>query len=100
MRWRPCLHAPKHNRFIELSTQNTERWVVLDVSNYYSGNIIVNNETPISTKDNATIHGLGLKSVNEIAKHVGGFVTYDIDDIKNIFRVRVHVPKVKITKSK
>lgn len=89
------LKIPQEKRFIEIVTGNENDWVTLQVKNSFNGELLLENGKIITTKPEKEHHGLGMGIIKEIAEKLGGFVIYDTDMEKNIFLVRVHVPRLQ-----
>lgn len=60
---------------VRIYMQDTGGFCVVKIVNSYSGNIIMNENTFISTKKEKGLHGLGIKSVNRMAEKYGGYLT-------------------------
>lgn len=90
-----CIKVPEPDRFLELGNQDSDFWITLEARNSYTGKIVLNNQgRPVSTKADKHNHGLGIKSIYEVAEELGGFVVMEIDEDKNIFTIRIHLPKI------
>ncbi|MFI3201078.1 MAG: GHKL domain-containing protein [Eubacteriales bacterium] len=73
---------------IHMSTRM--RNLIIHISNSYNGDIVVENEKLITTKECKVNHGLGIMSVEKILEMHGGELLMEYDD--NIFSVTVVLP--------
>lgn len=89
-----CQQVPLPERFIYISTRNDEQWVTLEAINSYDGKVFMDNETPVTTKQDKEGHGLGLSIIQEIVQNLGGFVIYAADRERKTFMIRVHIPRL------
>ncbi len=64
--------------------------VIIQVENYYEGELEMAEGLPRTRKRNGRYHGFGLKSIQTTAEKYGGFVTVHTAD--HIFLLRVTVP--------
>lgn len=88
-----CLKVPEEGRFIDVFCADYSRWVMLEVSNSYDGQVNVSNGKLTTTKSDKYTHGFGLNIVKGIVEGLGGFVLYDIDSKKKVFKIKIHIPK-------
>lgn len=65
---------------VRIYMQDIRGFCVLKIVNSYSGDIIMKEDTFISTKKEKGIHGLGIKSVNRMAEKYGGYLTCKAKD--------------------
>lgn len=80
----------KNERSITLTVVKKEGFVLIHESNYYVGNLNMENNIPITTKKDTDYHGYGIKSIKLICdKYEGSFkITLD----KNIFNLDIIFP--------
>lgn len=80
-------------RFIEVKGNESKDWIYVEILNSYHGEIKFKNEELPTTKPNKEFHGIGLKIVNDIMEGLGGLVLIDIDRVKVIFTMKLHIPR-------
>ena len=90
-----CLKVPASERFIEVLSVDYSQWVMLQMTNSYTGQVSMKNGKLMTTKTDKYGHGFGLNIVRDIAEGLGGFVVYDIDSNKKAFKIKIHIPKTK-----
>lgn len=81
------------NRFIEITSNVSEGWINIEISNSFNGELKIVNDMPETTKDDKDFHGLGLRIVTEVIEGLGGLVFFEPDRAKKIFRTRLCIPK-------
>jgi hypothetical protein len=94
-----CQKVPEESRFIRLELKTKELFILLEIENFYDGELVWNEEKklPVSTKENDKTqevfseHGLGLKNVAEIADQYLGGMQIEADN--HIFRTIVMLQK-------
>lgn len=59
-------------RFIGLTVKRVEDFLSIQVENYFSDEIVFSGDLPATTKGDSRYHGLGMKSMQYIAKKYGG----------------------------
>lgn len=62
----------------------------IETQNYYSGDIEMEDDLPKTKKHDSEFHGIGLKSIREIAQKYGGFIQFETEN--SIFVLRVVIP--------
>lgn len=59
-------------RFIGLTVKRVGDFLSIQVENYFSDEIVFSGDLPVTTKEDSQYHGLGMKSMQYIAKKYGG----------------------------
>ncbi len=73
---------------INLIVRGVHSLITIRVENYFTGNIILNQEgLPITTKKDRDYHGYGLKSIKYIVEKYNGDFRINIED--NIFSLSI-----------
>lgn len=84
--------ADPDRRTISIMVFTRANLVFLQLENYYSGPMKLEEGLPRTTKQEETgYHGFGLKSIRHTAEKYGGFLTIQNED--DIFLLRVTIPK-------
>ena len=79
-------------KHISLETDFRNNFSVIIISNSCENNPMFENETtPITTKENARLHGFGLKSVKKAIKKYNGDIAFDYEPINKIFIATVMI---------
>ncbi|MGN0438613.1 MAG: sensor histidine kinase [Lachnospiraceae bacterium] len=60
---------------VRIYMQDMGGFCVVKIVNSYFGNVIVHEDTFVSTKNEKGLHGLGIKSVNRMAEKYGGYLS-------------------------
>ena len=71
--------------------QNDDHFSIIKIVNNYNGEIFVQDELPVSSKEDKALHGYGIANVMETAKKYGGNFQYSYAD--GIFTAVVVLPK-------
>lgn len=71
-------------------TKETGGYCLIKITNAFSGQIIKENDTFLSTKKTPGIHGVGLKSVSRMAEKYGGYLVCNVKD--NVFEASLLLP--------
>lgn len=86
------------NRMITVLTSNDDNNIYILEKNNYSGTIKINNGLPTSSKKDASMHGYGIRNVNETIKKYGGNIVFNIKP--DYFEVSIILPYKGKGKSK
>lgn len=87
-----CKKVPEEKRYIEIISQSKQGWVTMTVRNSFNGEVLCKNNQYLTLKEEKSKHGLGLKSIQELAEKNGGFMRCRADKEKKVFELNVHVP--------
>lgn len=68
---------------------------LIQIENYFSHAITVENGLPVTTKQDAEQHGYGLKSISDIAARYGGLARVQTDDDIFILSILLPLPQRK-----
>ena len=82
--------ADPEKRAIGLVARRTGGMLTLNVTNYFDGNVTMVDGLPQTTAADPTGHGLGSRSMRDVAEKYGGSVTFSSDG--DVFHVNVLVP--------
>lgn len=88
-----CDKVSGQERFVEVISRGTKEWAIVEVSNLFNGELLMENGEPKTTKDNKDYHGFGLRIVKETIETLGGLLFIETDQLKRIFKIRVCIPK-------
>lgn len=91
-----CLKVPGYQRFVEISGNYTENWIVVCVVNSYDGVLTYHGGKLRTTKKDKDLHGLGMGIIEEIIEDLGGLVLIDTDTEKKVFSIKLHIPRVSL----
>ncbi len=83
-----CMLSSEKNIFVDLGTKN-ESFTVIKVENNCDEPPAAVNNALISRKNDAELHGLGMKSIREALKNYGGELSWSYDADKKFFRTVV-----------
>ena len=78
--------------WIDLYMQNDGNFAVFRIKNTYEGTIIQNGDRFVTTKEERSIHGIGLRNVNRIVASYSGYIERAYDG--KIFETMVVIPKM------
>ena len=81
---------PEAQRVIALTVHRENGVLVIEESNYYSGELVITDGLPSTNKGDVSRHGFGIKSIQHIAKQYGG--TVDIKVVDDMFFLTVRFP--------
>ena len=82
----------KERRMISLTVRRRNDFVHIQIENYYDSQLEFHNGLPNSTKEEAHLHGYGLKSVRYLIEKYHGNLTITADD--DIFHVNILIPVI------
>lgn len=77
-------------RVVSMNVYTRSNMVVIQVENYYSGTIRMENGLPKTTKQDESNHGFGMRSVKSIVEKYGGSISIDTDG--QIFLLSILLP--------
>lgn len=84
----------KEKRNINVIVKNVNSFVSIEVRNYYSGEIKIDeNGLPVTTKADKNYHGFGFKSICMVVEKYGGDIKVSADS--EIFTLSVMFPVAK-----
>jgi sensor histidine kinase regulating citrate/malate metabolism len=64
-------------------------YVTIKLNNSCDTTPILNNGKLITTKEKSSIHGYGIKSIKRIVKNYDGNISFEYDELENIFCVKI-----------
>lgn len=80
----------KEKRLIHVSAYSQKDFLIIRFENYYEGNVYLGDGFPVTTKDDAMLHGYGLKSLRYTVKKYGGAV--DVSTREQWFNLKILIP--------
>lgn len=86
----------KERRVISLSTYAQEYLLYIHSENFYTGKIKFESGLPVTTKEDATNHGYGMKSIRMIVEKYGGRVS--VTTTEDLFACNIVIPLPKSAK--
>lgn len=78
--------------WIDLYMQNDGNFAVFRIKNTYEGTIIQNGDRFVTTKEERSIHGIGLRNVNRIVASYSGYIERAYDG--KIFETMIVIPQI------
>ena len=78
------------NRIIGLVVRREHDMVSVNAYNYYSGDLVMKDGLPVTSKGDPKYHGYGMRSIEAITDKYGGSVSVAADD--GIFRLNIMLP--------
>lgn len=79
-------------RYIILRGLRHGNWFLLTIQNSFDGVLQEPGSWPLTRKENATEHGMGLQNVREIVEHYGGVLRLEPNSAQRNFTVSLHLP--------
>lgn len=77
-------------RVISLTINTRGNLLCIQTNNYFSGELEIKNELPVTTKEDNKYHGYGMKSMKMITEKYGGTLICQKDD--DIFTLQIIIP--------
>ncbi|MFI3177366.1 MAG: GHKL domain-containing protein [Eubacteriales bacterium] len=78
----------KHSKGeVEIVLLNNNDNLYISVSNEYEGEIIFQDELPLTNKDNPRVHGIGLNNIRQLVKSNNGFMSITTES--NVFSLQI-----------
>lgn len=81
---------PPETRFIHLSVRTFNQMVTIHVENYCTETLEFRDGIPVTTKEDKTCHGYGMKSIRHIVEKYNGSFTIATQD--QLFRIDIMMP--------
>ena len=81
----------KEKRLIHVTVSQLNDFVMIRIENYYEGDLIMEGEDYLTTKENKKNHGYGIKSIKYTADRYDGAVYINTDN--NWFDIKIAIPK-------
>ncbi len=78
-------------RVISLSIQHPQKFISIQINNYYQGELDFVDGLPRTNKENALQHGYGLKSIRYLAGKYGGSIVVSARD--HLFTLQIMLPE-------
>ncbi len=84
------LKLPPEKRIINVLLNKETNMVSIHIENFFSGGLEFKDGIPVTTKEDKSQHGFGIKSIKMIAEKYGGTATVFIDN--DIFNLNILLP--------
>lgn len=82
--------AEKAKRLIHVTAFSQKNFLIIRFENYCEGELLFDENLPVTTKKEAEFHGYGLKSIRYTARKYGGEVDASVQD--NWFVLKILIP--------
>lgn len=86
------LEVPEAERFLEIKSGGDKKWLVIEVTNAFNGEINIRNNRFLTTKRDKENHGMGLHIIKETIERVNGLVIVDANKEIRRFSLMLHIP--------
>ena len=83
----------EHRRIIQLTISRKDDFVNIRLENSYEGELSWDGNLPRTTKEDKQSHGIGLRSIRNIAKKYGGYASASTEDAVFILSILIPIPK-------
>ena len=83
----------EEKRQIDVMIYRQQNFLVMNVINPIKGNLVYEEELPVSTKGDKRFHGFGLKSIRYIVKKYDGFLNISEEDGCFSLKILIPIPK-------
>ncbi len=67
------------NRFINLLVRQKADFLIINVENYFEGELVIKDGYPVTHKHDKAFHGYGLKSIHRIVKKYNGTMNFSTE---------------------
>lgn len=84
----------KDKRTISLTVREVKSFLVVNIHNYYGGELHFDGQLPMTTKGDTSVHGFGMKSVLAICKKYGGEMSISAEN--NVFNLNIVFPASRL----
>ena len=88
-----CNKLSGQERFVEVKSNGNQNWVIIEITNSFNGELLIEGDEPETTKEDKDLHGFGLRIIKETIESLGGLVVIDPDKEKRVFKIRVCMPQ-------
>ncbi|MCI8650403.1 MAG: GHKL domain-containing protein [Anaerotruncus sp.] len=86
-----CERVQDRPSFLRIGSSFRDGWATIELINSFSGEIILEEGQPVTSKKEACQHGLGLTSVRELVESRGGFLQFEVNHQRQEVTVRLHL---------
>lgn len=83
----------QEKRQIDVMIYRQQNFLVMNIINPIKGNLVYEEELPVSTKGDNRFHGFGLKSMRYIVKKYDGFLNVSEEDGCFSLKILIPIPK-------
>lgn len=80
----------RERRLIHLAVSQQKQFVLIQIENYFGGELTFEDNLPVTTKQNRQDHGFGLKSIRHSVRNHDGVITISAED--GWFRLKILIP--------
>ena len=80
----------KEKRQIDVLIYRQQNFLVMNVINPLKGNLVYEEELPVTTKGDKRYHGFGLRSMRYLVKKYDGFLSVSTED--GCFSLKILIP--------
>lgn len=85
-------------KVIAISVFQVNNMVKIQIENYYSGTLTFEEGLPVTTKENRTYHGYGLKSIRNMAENYGGYLA--VETKNGLFILHILLPADRLAEDR
>ena len=85
--------SDSEKRILHVRIVSQESLLTIQVENMYEGKIVFRNNLPVTTKEDPSQHGFGVRSVDYIVKSYDG--TFTVKAEREVFQARIMIPVKK-----
>ena len=82
-------------RQIDVLIYRQQKFLVMNIINPLKGELIYEEELPVTTKEDRQYHGFGLKSMRYLVKKYDGFLTVGTEDGCFSLKILIPIPSEK-----
>ena len=80
----------EERRLISFQVKQMGQMILVAVENYFDGDLVIENGSVVTSKEDKLNHGYGLKSIYMLVKKYGGEISVSAND--NVFRLKILFP--------
>lgn len=84
----------KDKRTISLTVRKVNSFLIINIHNYYGGELRFDGQLPMTTKVDTSSHGFGMKSVLAICRKYGGEMSISTEN--NVFNLNIMFPASRL----
>ncbi|MBE7087143.1 MAG: sensor histidine kinase [Clostridiales bacterium] len=80
-------------KVISLMVRKNRGMVLIHIENCFDGDVVFENDLPVTTKGNKLYHGFGTKSIKRIVENYGG--DFDMCAEDGVFKLNILLPEIE-----